>query len=312
MSSALPSCLICGTVDWELLDDVDYSGYQFAVRLCRRCGFVAQVPPLPSEALKAYYAANYNQTSYKAQLADLHITMKQPGRQRIAFLDGKNALAGVHRALEIGPGAGSLLSLLAERDIKVEAVEADPLAASWITDSLGFTVNLGSFTDVLARRAAEWRSNPFDLIVMVHVFEHMPDPVALLDDLRSIMSPGGRLFLEVPNIRRPFSDERKWQHYCDPGHLFYYSENSLSRVLNRGGWSVEALTDDTMRPYRNIYCLARFVGGRAAESAAPCDPPQDMRRTWRRFVAFHPVEWYARYGWKQQVRNLLRGSERKT
>ena len=39
----------------------------------------------------------------------------------------------------------------------------------------------------------------FDVIVLNHVFEHVSEPRALLKKLRRLLTPGGVLFLEVPN-----------------------------------------------------------------------------------------------------------------
>ena len=40
---------------------------------------------------------------------------------------------------------------------------------------------------------------PFDNIFLMHVLEHLIDPVAVLAKARSLLAPGGRAFLVVPN-----------------------------------------------------------------------------------------------------------------
>jgi len=42
-------------------------------------------------------------------------------------------------------------------------------------------------------------SDRFDSIFIVHVLEHLLDPVAILNKAKSLLAPGGRLFLIVPN-----------------------------------------------------------------------------------------------------------------
>lgn len=41
----------------------------------------------------------------------------------------------------------------------------------------------------------------FDVIFMNHVLEHIEEPVGLLESLRGLLAPQGRLFIEVPNVR---------------------------------------------------------------------------------------------------------------
>jgi len=40
---------------------------------------------------------------------------------------------------------------------------------------------------------------PFDSIIMEHILEHVDDPVALLERVKTWLTPVGRLFLGVPN-----------------------------------------------------------------------------------------------------------------
>lgn len=307
---ALAACTICHGNSWQLLESVARDGFCFDIRLCSRCGFVAQVPPLAASVIAAYYADQYNEKNYMAPLDHIHRTMLVPGQARMAFLERTGALESTARALEIGPGAGSLMSLLAERGIAVEGVEADPAAARYIADTLGYDVFHGEFDAAFLRHGTDWQKCPFELIALVHVFEHVRDPAAFLGVVAKILAPKGRLFLEVPNIRRPFSDQRSWTRFCDPGHLHYFSKASLARLLRNNGFAVVAITDDTMRPYQNIQCVANVAEKSEAVGVdiGTCDPPDDIARIWRRFVKFHPWRWYLRYGWKHDVKRLIKGT----
>src|SRR5262249_60276142 len=43
----------------------------------------------------------------------------------------------------------------------------------------------------------------FDLVFMSHVIEHVLDPVATVAKIRSLLKPGGVLYLETPNVGAP-------------------------------------------------------------------------------------------------------------
>jgi SAM-dependent methyltransferase len=53
-------------------------------------------------------------------------------------------------------------------------------------------------------REAVGDSAPYDYVVASHVIEHVPDLVAWLDDLRSVLVTGGVLSLAIPDHRRCF------------------------------------------------------------------------------------------------------------
>ncbi len=53
------------------------------------------------------------------------------------------------------------------------------------------------FTDVAALK-----NRRFDMIVLSHVLEHIPQPKEYLEMLKQHLTPGGRIFIAVPNIRK--------------------------------------------------------------------------------------------------------------
>jgi 2-polyprenyl-3-methyl-5-hydroxy-6-metoxy-1,4-benzoquinol methylase len=48
---------------------------------------------------------------------------------------------------------------------------------------------------------SELPSGAFGVVTMHHVLEHIADPAVALRDVRRLLAPGGRLFVEVPNAR---------------------------------------------------------------------------------------------------------------
>ena len=92
----------------------------------------------------------------------------------------------------------------------------------------------------------------FDLIVMSHVLEHIPDPVHYLAGLGALLEEGGRLCLAVPDIRQNPID------LLVLDHCTHFDAASLGRVLNRGGFPAQALQADIIR--REIIAISPFDG----------------------------------------------------
>ena len=79
----------------------------------------------------------------------------------------------------------------------------------------------------------------FNLITMFHVFEHLAEPLKALDKIRSIQSDRGLLIIEVPNIESYLAkkDGIFWK-FIALEHLFYFSDKTLSRVLENAGYKI--------------------------------------------------------------------------
>jgi methionine biosynthesis protein MetW len=104
------------------------------------------------------------------------------------------------RVLDVGCATGYLAAELAARGCTVVGVEADPAAAAAATAG-GACAEVGAGdVETAACRAALVARAPFDAVVAGDVLEHLRDPWATLALLASLLRPGGRAVVSVPNI----------------------------------------------------------------------------------------------------------------
>ena len=87
--------------------------------------------------------------------------------------------------LEIGCGAGSLLSVLREAGWEVVGIEPGRKAARFAVEKRGVRVQ-NCFWD-----EARVASNSFDAAVLISTFEHLPDPRAALSKVYHSLKDGG-------------------------------------------------------------------------------------------------------------------------
>ena len=67
---------------------------------------------------------------------------------------------------------------------------------------------------------------------MLHVIEHVPDPVGTLREIWRILKPGGHLILETPRYDTAMFwllGRRERSLSCD-GHIFFFTNESLRRA----------------------------------------------------------------------------------
>jgi SAM-dependent methyltransferase len=136
--------------------------------------------------------------------------------------------------LDVGCGDGKFLVLAQQMGWAVTGLEPDPSAAS-NTRAKGITVIEGDISALADHVAC------FDVITCSHVIEHVHDPVAVLQAMHRLLKPGGRLWIETPNINS-FGHERYGEHWRGlepPRHLVLFNVESLSKVLHTIGFHVD-------------------------------------------------------------------------
>lgn len=138
------------------------------------------------------------------------------------------------RVLDFGCGAGPLMDKLRPLADQIEGLEPTDPFRQMLTEK-GYVVheNTRSLT------------GQYDVILMFHVAEHLPDPVNTLRDLSKHLLTDGLIYLEVPNVNDALTTlydidaSRRFLFFRD--HLQYFSRASLSRAVKLAGLKLMTL-----------------------------------------------------------------------
>jgi len=87
----------------------------------------------------------------------------------------------------------------------------------------------------------------FDLIMLNHSFEHMPDQLATLKKLRSLLRPKSYLLIRVP-IVGSYQWQRyglKWVGLDAPRHFYLHSLRSMDLLANQAGLCIDEVVFDS-------------------------------------------------------------------
>lgn len=170
------------------------------------------------------------------------------------------------RMLDVGCGGGTFLRRMRKAGWDVVGTEPDAKAAARLAAQEGFPV-YGSLEHLIQER-----EQLFDVIVLSHVIEHLPDPIHALTMLRGMLAPGGRLLLTTPNAlslgSRIFG--ASWRGLEPPRHFNVFSPGSLRQALRHAGFHVERVNTD-VRLARGIWFLSYLAraGGLEIEITRP-------------------------------------------
>lgn len=203
---------------------------------CTCCGLVYQNPRPTIEEILVHYPADYepyDDIADRKKVSRLRGWANQYGiRKRSKFVT-RHQSGG--KLLDVGCASGAfLLEFRARGSWDVQGVELNDAVAQYARDRYGLDVITGTLED------AHLPDSTYDAVTMWDVLEHVYDPSATLAEIRRILKPDGVLVLRVPNLSswdaRLFGDT--WAGYDAPRHLYVFSPQTLSRLLENQGFQV--------------------------------------------------------------------------
>lgn len=225
-------CPVCDSPDKSTFLTKDW----FTFAKCNQCSMVYLNPRLTLQATYDFYNSTWN-AIYNEQKFDtvsehtqLDDEINRGNLQLI--LDARGGKRG--ELLEIGFANGFFLHAAKAAGFNVHGLELNEPNYKKVRAELGPTIqNVDIFS-------AKLPASSFDVIYMRDVFEHVPEPKAMLRELNRIARPGCILYIEVPNIEGLIYELVRERHVCIFGfeHLNYWSPATLRRVLETTGFAV--------------------------------------------------------------------------
>lgn len=233
------ACPICGdsaVAEFSPVKDHSISQEVFLLNKCISCQFLFTANAPSQLEIGRYYNSDAyisHTDSNKGLIEKLYQTVRKQtlsGKRKLInqYVQKKNAII-----LDYGCGTGAFLYEMKLNGWQVHGIEPDAGARLKAEQLNGIAVGLPQHISTLPE-------GTFDVITMWHVLEHVHALNDVIEQLKRLLSPNGKLIVAVPN---PTSTDAHfygtyWAAYDVPRHLYHFSPYAMNRLMTNHGLQV--------------------------------------------------------------------------
>ena len=243
--------------------------HEFRNLICDGCNVVVTYPEITEERLVEYYNGEYrDDPTSTIQIGNEHLAppihIHRSGISFQRFQTFHRVVASIASSLRNAPpGPGDLV-------IDIGGYQGMFLSAAqrvWNCDCILYDYNRAgvkfakssfSFHDAIVAQDVYTDSfgRKAKYVTLIHVFEHLRYPRRFLRVRRSLLVPGGFIYVEIPSV---FG-----RSLNDPTHFYMYNAENIRYLFEDEGFEVLAIEETdfpdsrhSWLPRINIACLAR-------------------------------------------------------
>ena len=215
--------------------------------ICDYCTLVHMNPKYSESELEGIFANEYNNhPKHNQERSNKQQEIR--GDYFIKFLFDFN-ITNISSCLDIGSGDGLILN-------KFKTIYDLNLCIGIEPSNKRRKKCLDLGLDVKSQLSQIDKKLKFDMIILSHILEHVYNPKIYLNKIKNMLTPGGYLLIEVPNLFGHISYERT--------HLYCFWSQSLKNLLQSLGFKILLLkkhstTHPNAKGYRYITCIAQLT-----------------------------------------------------
>lgn len=222
-------CNLCQGNDFETVGLTDRKGKPLQTVVCRRCGLVSHAAIPTEEEVARYYELEYRK-DYHCELTPSPQRVVREWRRGGALVQRMRPFMRPKDCVfEVGAGIGCNVKQFELAGYQASGIEPGEGFQRYSREELQAKIERG-FLDELPEEERH------DVILLVHVLEHLRDPLASMTKLRKMLRPGGRLYVEVPNVAGPHAAPGKLFHYA---HIYNFTHLTLRMLGEAAGLTLK-------------------------------------------------------------------------
>lgn len=252
-------CPICQKEDFEVLSEKDRYGLPLRVVICKYCGLVFANPYFDNKSLKEFYNhdspkiyRSYDISDPEESLKNYYNKQYYRGEAIFEFIKKHAISVNNLTIIEIGAGAGGILSFLKDQGNKVLGVDYAKQYIEYGKDK-GVDLNFGSIDKIIESDIKA------DIVIYSDVIEHIPSINSELQKVKKIMKSNGLLYLKVPSIKNLKNYHNDFLMQLQNAHIYYFSLASLTNILNINGFELIYGDETTKALFKKGETSSNFI-----------------------------------------------------
>jgi 2-polyprenyl-3-methyl-5-hydroxy-6-metoxy-1,4-benzoquinol methylase len=141
------------------------------------------------------------------------------------------------KALELGSAHGGFVAMMQWVGFEAIGLELSPWVVNFAETTFNVSMVCGPIED------QQFAPNTFDIIALMDVIEHLPDPLGTIQKCIDVLKPDGILLIQTPCYRnnKTYSElvetgDRFLIQFKETEHLYLFTENSARLLFERLGF----------------------------------------------------------------------------
>jgi 2-polyprenyl-3-methyl-5-hydroxy-6-metoxy-1,4-benzoquinol methylase len=229
-------CEVCASKQTKLLHAQRFASMSegslvggYNVVACDNCGF-CYADHLPGQdTFDRYYR---DMSKYEQPIGEFRPSAYDVERFRVTVEKIHGFMPdGKARIVEIGCATGLLLSQLKQAGYTgVAGLDPSPACSRVANEQFRVPVQCGALSDDLITAGS------VDLLILIGVMEHIRDLEVAMKKMVTMLAPGGRMFITVPDASKyAAGDDAPYQEFSLE-HINYFGPKSLANLMARYGF----------------------------------------------------------------------------
>ena len=227
----------------------------FTIYQCTQCTFrFTQDAPAENNVGKYYDDDAYveHSDSNKGLIFQIyHWGRKLMLRRKLSLI---KKISNGRSLLDVGSASGYFLNHMKENNYDVLGIEISDKARRLCMNN--FSIESFPPDQLISNTLGK----KFDIITLWHVFEHVYTYNEYFNAFASILNPGGKLVIAMPNYNCLDAGYYKeyWNGYDVPRHLWHFNPESFTSFANERGYTISKTYSLPLDPFYNAMVSAEY------------------------------------------------------
>lgn len=225
------NCPLCGSDNISDHYTIDSFKDTFKISRCNSCFFQFMNPIFTEKYLSELYSEDYYKGKADYTYTDERNNFNYNKYVWNARINKIRSYIPSGNFLDIGCSFGGLLKC-ASGHFNTFGIEISNYSAEYASSNSDSNIFNGTLEQY------SMPDNTFDIITMIELIEHLPDPVKTVQKCRQLLKKNGLLVIQTADMEAIQAiTAGKNYHYYLPGHVSYFSSYNLTLLLNNCGFN---------------------------------------------------------------------------